>query len=249
MDPVSAACFQTGQQAARCPSEHNIVLLKCKELSSCGSLRRTAFLTGISQVADQMEPLQLVQIINSLSEGGLFGLQLLHDVLPAPEHAAAVLQQAACSQDVCTALLASSSWAAVAQGSCAQTEAVCWSVPDGLESVLQLLQSLLMYTFDATATAEAGSSMPTANTTGAAAGFNWLQDHGLQQYVTAVLQALQVAGTQHEVRADPVAGCKRLGLSFELCMMCSAQWSWTSRVTAADQCAVQACPRAASGAC
>lgn len=156
-------------------------------------------------------------MINSLES--LFGLELLQELLPAAQQAADILHNAACSQEVCMGLMHGSSCSAVAH-----TEAA--TAGEALQSVLQLLQSLLVHVFDAAAVSETDSAAQAPQTAGAAVRLDAVCDPGLQQYVLAVLERLQAAATQHEVGSRP---CRK-ALTFDACS--SSAWHGCSALLA-----------------
>jgi hypothetical protein len=194
MDAASTLCLEMGQEAAACiqSSQHAALQLqRCRELSSCGSFKRTAFIKGLAQTAEQIQPLQLLQVVNSLCQESLFGLELLQELVPAAQQAALIIHKAACSQEVCMDLMHSSSSSALAHAEAA-------AAGEALQSVLQLLQSLLVHVFDAAAVSADNSATQAPQTASAAAR---LKDAACDagQYILAVLEGLQAAATQHEV--------------------------------------------------
>jgi hypothetical protein len=196
MDAASTLCLKIGQEAAACiQSSQHSALQRCRELSVCGSFKRTAFVKGLAQTAEQIQPLHLVQIINSMCQESLFGLELLQELFPAAQQAANTIHKAACSQEVCMDLMHSSSSSALAHAAAA-------AGGEALQSVLQLLQSLLVHVFDAAVVFADGSTNQAPQTAGAAAVLDAACDAGLQQYVLTVLEGLHAAATQHEVSAD-----------------------------------------------
>lgn len=201
MSSVSSCCHQLGQQAAlSSPEEQQQIVCKCCELAACGSFARSAFLAGLTSQLERMPALTLVQLIASLFQERLFGLQMLQQLLPAPQQAADLIHKAASSQEVCLALVCRSSTCDLAP---ARHRAASSSKhARALQAVLQLLKAVLLYSFDAVAVAAADSSkayLPAA--VPSAADDVGCVDTGLQQYLESLLQQLQELAAQHAVLA------------------------------------------------
>lgn len=182
---------QFADTACSAPQQLATLVTGVKELAGCSAFKRAAFLTALSHLTEQLQPPQLVQLITTLHQAGLFcAQQLLHTLLPDPQHAAGMLQKAACSQAVCLAVIGSSN----AQLQAHTAAQVLHSAAE-LDAILQLLQALLTAVFDAAAVSAAESAAATHT----AAALAPCCDSDMQQYVTAVLQHLQDAANQHEV--------------------------------------------------
>jgi hypothetical protein len=182
-------------------------LTMCDELAACGALRRSAFLSRLSQHVQQMQPYEAVKLINSLARlGGAFDLsRMLRQLLPDSGAAAQLLCDAACSRHVCIALL----------DSCSAGQA---AVPTGCP-VQAVLQALLGVVFD---TAAVSSMDTTGSGAAAATGFAApAADAGLQQYITHVLQQLQELAHQAQVRQRQDAGSTHVlaACRLELCCL------------------------------
>jgi hypothetical protein len=168
------------------------VLAACRQQQACGALRRASLVQSLAacvsqqQQQQQQQPLETLALVRALASSGLFTTaQLLRQLWPRAADAAAVIQQAASSQDSVLSLLSK-------QGS-------------GPEHPLHaLLSALLGACFDAASTTAPMADAPAALNSAAAAPETPAGQ--LQQYVEDVVTQLQQAACRQQVRVGKVRG-------------------------------------------